>query len=176
MVTLPISYLHECFECDGASGILTWKIRPLAHFSHLRQCNLFSTRYAGKIAGGRSPSGYLDVFVAGRKIRIHRVIWAMETGAWPVGDIDHRNRDKADNRFLNLREADHSQNGANKAVSPRNKVGLKGVCPHGKRFRAQIKTRDRVVLLGIFDTAELAHQAYAKAAREHHGEFAGGIS
>lgn len=173
-IEVPVDFLRECFDCDAERGLLIWKKRPLAHFSHLRQCNQTNTRFAGKQGGSQSRSGYLDVHL-GRKIRVHRIIWAMHSGAWPIAFLDHINGDKTDNRVANLREATRSQNGANVGVARRNKVGLKGVSPHHNRFRAQIKTRDKVILLGIFDTPELAHAAYAAAAIHHHGEFAGGL-
>jgi hypothetical protein len=179
MLSVPISYLHECFDCYAEAGVLVWKKRPLAHFSHLRQCNMTNTRLAGKQVGNLTTFGYLEVQLGGKnadiKIRVHRIIWAMHTGAWPIEFLDHISRDKVDNRIANLREANRSQNGANQEVLRNNKVGLKGVCPHGKRFRAQIQTKGKVRLLGIFDTPELAHQAYSIAALKHHGEYAGGI-
>ena len=32
------------------------------------------------------------------------MIWCKQTGQWPEGDIDHVNRVRDDNRFVNLRE------------------------------------------------------------------------
>lgn len=174
-IEVPIEYLHECFECDAYLGTLAWKRRPLSHFPDLRSHNGWNTRLAGKPAGSFSTSGYLDVTFGVQKIRAHRVIWAMHKGAWPLGRLDHRNLNRSDNRFPNLREATHSQNIANQPVSPRNKVGLKGVCAHNSRYRAQIKAAGKVRYLGMFDTPELAHAAYCAAARHFHGEFAGGL-
>lgn len=174
-ITVPVDYLRECFDCDAERGILIWRHRPRSHFKHIRQFAAVNTRFAGKVAGTLSPSGYLDVTVADQKIRVHRIIWAMHTGTWPTKSLDHINRNRLDNPFANLREATHSQNIANQPVSPRSKVGLKGVCAHYKRFRAQIKTPDGVLYLGMFDTPELAHAAYCDAARQYHGEFAGGL-
>ena len=175
LIEVPIEYLHECFDCDAEAGNLTWRKRPLPHFPDLRSCNTWNSRWSGKPAGSFSSGGYLDVSVAGQKIRAHRVIWAMHKGAWPLGRLDHRNIDQSDNRFANLRQATHSQNIANQPVSPRNKVGLKGVCAHNSRYRAQIKSAGRVLYLGMFDTPEHAHAAYCDAARHFHGEFAGGL-
>jgi hypothetical protein len=172
---VSIDYLHECFDYDPVRGLLTWRHRPRSHFKHSRQFGAVNTRFAGLPAGTLSPSGYLDVTIDGEKFRVHRVVWAMHTGAWPTRSLDHENRNKIDNRFVNLREASHSQNGANQPVSPRSKVGLKGVCAHNSRYRAQISAAGKVRYLGMFDTPELAHAAYCDAARLHHGEFAGGL-
>jgi hypothetical protein len=78
----------------------------------------------------------------------------------------------------NLRIATKSQNGANKAVSAKNKLGIKGVhLKRGKpgwrdRFVAQIKVAGKVKFLGHYDTPEEAHAAYCQAAKEAFGEFA----
>lgn len=179
MISVPIEYLHECFDCYAEAGVLVWKKRPLAHFSHLRQCNAANTRLAGKQVGNLTTFGYLEVQLGGKdadiKIRVHRIIWAMHTGAWPIEFIDHINRDKVDNCIANLREANRSQNAANQEAARHNKVGLKGVSRHHARFRAQIQTPSGVLYLGVFDTPELAHQAYSAAAIKYHGEFAGGL-
>lgn len=176
LITVSVDYLRQCFDYDAERGLLFWRRRPPSHFTHSRQHTSSNTRFAGQLAGAVSPTGYLDVTVGGQKVRVHRVIWAMHTGAWPAIALDHANLNKRDNRFENLREATRSQNGANQPVSARNKVGLKGVCAHNSRYRAQIKTGIKVLYLGMFDTPELAHAAYCDAARQHHGEFAGGLS
>lgn len=175
MIVPSIDYLRECFDCDSDSGLLIWKARPRRHFKDERSYATTNSRFAGQAAGAVTRWGYVYVQLGSERIHAHRIIWAINTGAWPSRFLDHINGDKADNRIANLREADRSQNGANRPVSPKNKVGLKGVCPHGRRFRAQIKTREKVIYLGMFDTPELAHEAYAAAAIKHHGEYAGGI-
>ena len=49
------------------------------------------------------------------------------TGEWPEAEIDHKNRDKSDNRWANLREARRPENIANSVVRADSKIGLKGV-------------------------------------------------
>lgn len=48
-------------------------------------------------------------------------------------------------------------------VKANNSTGLRGVSPLGTRFRAQIYIEGKAVHLGLFDTKELAHEAYVKA-------------
>lgn len=172
---VAVSFLHECFTLDAERGALIWKERPRSHFRDNLSHIATNTRRAGRPAGSKQRAGYLSVSFSPNRMQVHRIVWAMHTGVWPAAEIDHVNGDKADNRICNLREATRSQNVANQGAYSSNKVGLKGVSPHGLRYRAQIKTQGAVLYLGMFDTPELAHDAYCAAARQYHGEFAGGL-
>ena len=57
----------------------------------------------------------------------HRLIWFMQTGKWPIGDIDHINHDESDNRWSNLREVSHAENTLNCSKRSDNKSGVTGV-------------------------------------------------
>lgn len=150
---VPISYLRQIFEYDAERGLLIHKERP-----HVR---------AGIAAGHVKLDGYIHVKIHQRAYYVHRIIWALVTGAWPKDQIDHVNLVKSDNRWTNLREATHSQNKANIRTLKAN--GLKGVRHATKnRWRANCGGND----LGYFLTEEAAHAAYAGAARRMYGEFA----
>lgn len=98
------------------------------------------------------------------------------TGAWPLEDIDHANMNRADNRFFNLREANRTENFANKKKSSRNTSGYKGVCwvAAHQKWMAQIKKNGKSKFLGYYDSPLVAHQAYCVAAIELFGSFARG--
>lgn len=55
---------------------------------------------------------------------------------------------------------------------PEGRDGFKGVMRNHDRWCAQIKKGSRRLYLGTFDTPELAHAAYCKAARELFGDYA----
>lgn len=129
-------------------------------------------RIDGKIATYRMGR-YLAVNIDGINILAHRLAWRLHTGDWPADQLDHENTNKTDNRFNNMREANNSQNGANKVKYRNNRTGYKGVTPwFNGRYRAQIKKNGRVRHLGVFDCPKEAHAAYCSAASELHGEFA----
>lgn len=102
----------------------------------------------------------------------YRVIWALERGEWPAGEVDHINCDPSDDRLENLRLATSSQNKANRRKTKANKAGVKGVLPYRDKFTAQIAVGGVSRHLGVFDTVEAAGAAYASAAMSSFGEFA----
>jgi hypothetical protein len=132
-------------------------------------------RLVGKIAGYTQPRGYRYIWFGGRSCRTGRLAWLYMTGAWPAQIVDHRNRDRTDDRWENLRLATKSQNNANARLCRPNIAGLKGVCPSGrdaKPWRAAINHDGKRRHLGHFSTREEAHAAYIDAARRLFGEFA----
>ena len=96
------------------------------------------------------------------------------TGEWPADCVDHRDVDKLNNRWENLRAACHSENGTNRKLFPNNTSGYKGVSWHKRmgKFQAHISKNRVDRYLGTFDDAESASEAYVKASEKYHGEFA----
>lgn len=90
--------------------------------------------------------------------------------------IDHRNMHRTDNRRENLRITSRAGNRANSRANKGTKVGLKGVIlikgAIRKPYCAQIRYEGKTRHIGVFATAQEAHEAYCKAALERHGEFA----
>jgi hypothetical protein len=165
-------YLRECFDYDTETGELRWRTRPRAHFSRPNVHAAFNASCAGRLFGkvtsdGNGRSGELN----GVDYKAHRLIFKLVTGVDPI-EVDHRDRDRLNNRWSNLRNATQGQNNANVGARRHNRVGLKGVKPHGLRFVARITADRRTVHLGTFPTAEAAHAAYVEAARARWGEFA----
>lgn len=104
-----------------------------------------------------------------RNFRLHRLI--MQPKAHEL--VDHRNRDRLDNRRPNLRIADRSQNGMNRGAQRNNTSGFKGVSLHRTgKWRAYITADGKTRHLGLFATPAEAHRAYSIAAQALHKEFA----
>ncbi|WP_397402083.1 HNH endonuclease [Phenylobacterium sp.] len=100
------------------------------------------------------------------RIRLHRFLLNAPRGAL----VDHINRDTLDCQRANLRLCDASQNAANRI--PQDATRWRGVHVRANRWRAQIKVRGQLILLGYFATPEDAARAYDAAARAAFGEFA----
>lgn len=168
--------LHEFFRYDPETGVLYWRERTECWTSNGEQCSekerkRWNTRYAGKAAFGDNGQGYLRGGFLGQTAKAHRIIWAMQTGSWPEGVIDHINGNPSDNRWANLRAASHLQNMQNAKRRRDNKSGFRGVNQNRSRWEARITANGKTQHLGTFDTPEEAHAAYAKASAELHGEF-----
>jgi hypothetical protein len=114
-----------------------------------------------------------------KQVRLHHLIWVWETGKWPIGEIDHINGDRNDNRFENLREASISQNRTNRLIQSNNKCGYKWVYWDNKRnlWRAEViapkamKTGRKRVHQSFHTTAEKAYESVCNTARKFHGDF-----
>lgn len=89
---------------------------------HLRNGELYWSIRGGPIKSATDKWGYKYFAIRHPKgshhFFVHRVIWLLSHGSWPVGEIDHANRIKADNRIENLRDVTRSENERNKARRP----------------------------------------------------------
>lgn len=91
------------------------------------------------------------------------------TGEWPIGDIDHINGIRHDNRWSNLRVVSAQVNQQNRRRANANgRAGLLGVNPYKNKFRAYIKIDGRTKYLGSYETADRAHAEYVAAKRQFH--------
>jgi hypothetical protein len=101
-------------------------------------------------------------------LKIHRLI----LGAPKSNLVDHRNRDRSDNRRSNLRVATRAQNARNRGFASNNKLKIKGVIKKRGRYYASISCDDIKYNLGDYEDIELAATAYNAAAKVLFGEFA----
>ena len=163
---LSLSRLREVMDYDPATGALTWRIRLSPN------CKL------GEPAGAISKkTGYRKIRLDGVYYTASHLAWFHFYGVPPMGLIDHKSTDKTDDRIENLREATYTQNSQNIGPRANNSAGLKGASrydrPYNKaKWRSTITVNKKRIFLGLFHTAEEAHEAYCEAAKKYHGEFA----
>lgn len=99
---------------------------------------------------------------------MHRMLLDIPDGK----QTDHINRNKLDNRKVNLRICTNSENGRNKGTRKGSLSGYKGVSKHRDKWQARIRLNGEQTYLGIFENIIDAALAYNKAAIIVHGEFA----
>ena len=102
--------------------------------------------------------------------KCHRLAWLYITGNWPIGQIDHKNGNRSDNRFDNLRDVAKQQNTENqRKAQRRNKsTNVLGTWKNGNGFAARISHNHTKIHLGTFTTLEEASAAYVTAKRLLH--------
>lgn len=121
-------------------------------------------RRAGKVAGTLAGNGYIMIRVGSRVRLAHRIAYALKCGRWPQFGIDHLNRDRADNRWDNLRDVPHAANSRN---HHRVKLAqLVGAVRNGDQWDAVVFKWGAAVVVGTFTTAAEANAAYLAAQRE----------
>jgi hypothetical protein len=163
--------LKEVIDYNPSHGTMTWKDRPGWMFKTNKSCNVWNNRYQGKPAlSAPHRAGYLTGSVFGFDFLAHRAAWAIHYGQWPLGEIDHINGDKRDNRIENMRDVDHRTNMTNTKIHSTNKSGCMGVMEVKStgKWMAKLWDNGRQVHLGFHDTKEEAIAA-RKAAETEYG-------
>jgi hypothetical protein len=152
--------VRELFAYDASTGAIT------------RRVSTSSNARAGAQAGSLDARGYLIVSIGKVQWKAHRVAWLLHYGEWPVGWIDHINRDRTDNRIENLRVAEPTISAINRSTWGRSKY--RGVYYDAKWrvWRASIRFRGDRTHLGPFQTEEDAARGYDTAAKKVHGSLA----
>lgn len=122
-----------------------------------------------QVAGRLREDGYIQINFQSKEHLAHRVVWYLVHGRWPTNDLDHRDGDKTNNRIENLREVTHGENMQNKVTPHKNnRSGYLGVQSHAGGYKAVIKKDGVAYYLGLYKTAEEAHQVYMNKKKELH--------
>lgn len=145
--------LKELLDYSPAHGAFTWRV------------NRSRTAKANAPAGGKTDSGYIRIIVCGKSYAAHRLAWLYVHGVWPTSEIDHINRNKADNRIANLRQVTRSENCQNKDLSK-----LPGITWHKatSKWQARIKINQKLIHLGVFEDINEAKNARKQAELQYH--------
>ena len=154
---LSAERLREVLKYAPETGLFYWRVTRGGAIAEME-------------AGNRN-NGYCRIEIDGIQYYAHRLAWLYVHGEHPAEEIDHRNGNPCDNRIENLRPCSRAQNARN-ISRKRNSSGFKGVCRCGRKWTAQIAVNGRKIYLGLFSSPQKAAEAYDKAARLHHGEFA----
>lgn len=101
------------------------------------------------------------------KFRIHQLVTGLSFKL-----VDHKDRNKLNNKKSNLRAASVAQNNANADIHKDSTTGFKGVTFVKRSGKYMARLGSRKSFLGNFECAEDAARAYDKAAKAKFGEFA----
>ncbi|WP_320705372.1 HNH endonuclease [Enterobacter cloacae] len=126
----------------------------------------------GDKAGWKDEQGYWRITIDGYDYRAHRLAWLYMNGVMPAM-VDHKNRNRSDNRACNLRECNASQNAMNRKTQANNKSGVPGVTwnKREKKWKAYTKSNGKPISLGTYEKKEDAIRARESYCQAAHGEF-----
>jgi len=160
MFELTAEHLRAILDYDSLTGLFTNKVQrgkrgPI-----------------GAVAGTYDKDGYVVIQISGIKFRAGRLAFLHMTGRWPR-EVDHKDRVRANDAWLNLRECTRSENVAYSERAT-GESGLRGVNfdPKTSTWRSRIGFGGYREWLGPFGSKEEAYTAYLNAANSTHGEFA----
>jgi hypothetical protein len=148
--------LCERLDYNKETGWFTWKV-------------VKSKKVKVGDRAGYEHHGYRYITINDKEYSENRLAWFYVTHAWPNTIVDHKNLDRSDNRWDNLRLNDDSGNQHNTTVRLNNRLGFLGVRKHGKLFRARIAIQGIRYHLGDYATPELAAKAYEEARAQAFG-------
>lgn len=150
--------LKEVLQYEPSTGVFTYLIDRGA-------------MKAGAVAGTTNGHGYRQIVIDKSFYRACRLAFLYMTGAFPFGQVDHINRNRADDRWCNLRAVTPAENQQNcLPLRKNNKSGFKGVswCTKRARWQAHIQANGSQKNLGVFKTVEEAVAAYRAAEKVLH--------
>ena len=153
--------VKSLFDYNPETGHLTWKV-----FTNSRAP-------IGSRTGTVKKRGYRQFKFQGRDYYEHQVIWLWVYGEWPKNYLDHINRNKADNRLCNLRDATCSENLCNTNLRSDNSSGVKGIAWDKSRnkWRASVEFGG-ALKMKRFTSFEEACLQIREWRVQLHGEFA----
>ena len=148
--------LHTFLSYNKNDGLFTWKKAPSYKVK------------ANTLAGCINKDGYWQIVFKSKTYLAHRLAWFFIYNEWP-DIIDHKNRNRIDNRINNLKNVNHSANNKNTKLPKDNKSGVIGVrlTPNKKKWLAVIGVNGRKIKLGYFNYKEDAIIARKKAEYKH---------
>lgn len=153
--------LKRLLSYDPNTGVFVWLPRPGERWPAAK----FVGNEAGNLWAGSPRVTYRVINLLGWPFYAHRLAFLYITGDWPVGVVDHVDRDGLNNSWSNLRDASKSLNAHNAAPQRNNRSGFRGVGFDKRRgrFYARLHSGPTVAWLGYFPTAAEAGEAYETA-------------
>lgn len=147
---------------DYNNGHLYWKIK-------------YSRKViVGKQAGYRNPKDNREVIcLSGNMFFTYRLIFFYFNGWWPE-EIDHADRNPANNKIENLRPATRSQNKINRRSRIGSSSKYLGVNfdKRSKKWVSRIRINGKSTQIGSFKEENLAALTWNRFAVKYYGEFA----
>lgn len=132
--------LKKLLDYDPETGLFVWLIAPAKNVK------------VGSVAGTKIERGYITIGINKVNYKAHRLVWLYMMGEWPevIDHIDHVNDN---NKWGNIRNTTHQENGKNQKLSKANTSGITGVCWNKAEVKwlAAVKVNNRTINLGHYE-------------------------
>lgn len=118
----------------------------------------------------KNREGYVLGIVNGDIKRLHRFLLDANNN---INIIDHKDRNKLNNRKLNLRYVTQIENSQNRGIQSNNKSGVVGVIWHKtiKKWYAYITINKKTISLGTFNDLQEAKECRIAAEKKYFGKY-----
>ena len=163
---LTTDKIRELLDYNEDTGVFTWKARAN---------KAFNARLEGLAAGTNSigATGYPSIYIRFNKERYlaSRLAFLWMGIAIPE-QVDHKDRDSTNNRWINLEASNSLDNSRNRSKSRANSSGVTGVTWNkaSNKWKAQVRVKSITKFLGYFDYDDLDLAAMeAMEFRAEHG-------
>ena len=160
----PFDVVNKLIAYNIITGVFKWKVNK-------------SNKKAGSIAGRvKKDSGYRYITINKQECAAHRIAWLLVTKKDPYPyEIDHKDRNKGNNAFHNLRQATIQQNSSNRKIGSNNTSGHKSITYQSQQtcnpWVVCISQKNKSHYVGSFPTLEMALEARDKKGKEIYGDF-----
>jgi len=153
-----IDKIKDRFRYDPETGNIFYKPRWITENSTPRH-KQWNTMFAFKEVTGWFNEGYIRISFDGKQIYLHQIAFAIMKNYIPL-EVDHEDKDRSNNRWINLRDADRFKNSANVFKRHHNKSGIKGVSWSSSNncWRMDI-AHNKIKYYGYYSTIEAAYEA-----------------
>ena len=133
--------IKQILNYDKDTGIFTYAVDMPA-----------GKKKKGDEAGYVDAYGYRGIGINCKHYKIHRLAWLYHYGEWPKNQIDHRDKNRLNNRIDNLRDVTTAINSTNMKKHKNNTSSVTGVywSNYFERWVAIIHVKRKVKHLGIF--------------------------
>jgi hypothetical protein len=152
MIELTQGYLKKCIYYNEHDGLAVWKRRPVDHFKSERDAKIWNTKNAGNCISCKGNNGYFRLSINGKSYSLHRLVFLYMDGSMPANQVDHKDKNRLNNKYDNLRQATALINSQNQPLRSNNTSGIKGVYWNSlrKKWHARITVNKKVIHLGYY--------------------------
>jgi len=121
-------------------------------------CDNWNRRFSHKEVGCFNGDGYISIYIYYKSYYTHRLAFLYMEGYLPENEIDHKDNNKINNKWNNLREVSHRCNLQNRNLLKNNTSGVNGIHwdKRSNRWVSRVMVNSKSKYIGSFDNFDEA--------------------